>query len=467
MKNLLLAAAILTTTRYAAAGGGAVETAAPEVAASFAAPIAQTMMAVGTEQIGALGQASLTNLSQLMLETPDAAAQTPEAFARLGKTLAARGMTAESFAALDSKQRAALLKEAAAEAEASAAAQAAAAIKLYSAERTPEKAKELLSAFDLLAAKSIDLYLAPETREALTMARKSLADIAERPARERRQFYAGLGEKLAHGSFDGSNTFVKTGQGWTFADYGPDSEVFPTLHEAVNARVDLAHKMPAGPWREELYSAVLKGLLRPDIQAQFQAEGVDDAAFVALDENVSKLRMTALADDPKLAKAVEEMRLSNATGKVPSISDIRTLSRHYDSAADRGFSRDVTSRWRIASWLLRGNPIRGYPSVDALSAMREAAAAREHRGALHAFVALIASFVLAVFGDIATGGWGATAMSVVAIGSVIYLEIRVWRRDSLTWSTMELSSAKSAADAFEEHALPNKSGTLRGRQRFS
>jgi len=474
MKNLLLAAALVTLAHHAFAGpveAPAADAAVTSIGAAFASPISRTIIAAGAEQVAQLGSPSLAAISDMVADQSlkkNAAALLP-----LGRSLqgilAERGQSLKEFSALPTGERVQLLKEAAGRAEAEAERQAEQALSQISPDLSPKDAAELAARLGAVGDASV--YLKEETAAKIAAAAKTAKDIAERPRREREAFFASLGRKLVDGAFTGETTFEKTAAGWHFADYPSDERVYGTLEQAIVARMELAHQLPAGPWKQDVNGAILEALRRPELVAELKTT-LNDAAIDSMRASAAADYETALADTPKLAKAVAGMRSALAEGKAPSYGSLLVLAKHYSKAADN-YRGGLIGSWRVAAGMLNGSPEKGYPSIDELERMRVEAYQREHRRGITGLKAMIAGGVAIIAAAVAKAPleWiGDPALMVIGaafMSTVVALLVFIWRRDTLSMYDVEMDVAKMSVDMFEEHAFPLEEGEYRRkRSRF-
>jgi hypothetical protein len=433
MKKLLLSAALASNLLAPASAQTVAHS--PTETASWVGPMAAAVTAAGSERISGLGSVSLTALS-----LPNANGQLPfvaahEALAPLAEEIKAQGLTPESFAALPTAQKLAVLTRAAAPAEAKAAAVADAAL-ISVAEPVRIGTYEDASAKTTEASR-VALYLSAEKAQAVAAARAEVKSFEKLRSKNFKSFTRDLPARLAAGEFDGSNLVRRDADGWYAADEAPETR-YETLEDFYDSRLKRVAASPAGPWTVAQYDLLKKSISAP-IAAKLDAawdNAVEDLGMrilrnlrsllpsYAYTRAIDKDRAAAATwrDQPKLKAALVRFEKGS-----PRERDIRAVEKFYDSALDRGWS-DWTQQAHILAKIQTGGE--GLPSWEGLKTLRREAQARYHRGAWRGLVGYIAAMGTAI----AIGASNLPAAAKIAafallITPLAWMFLNIWRRD--------------------------------------
>jgi hypothetical protein len=396
MKNKLILFVLFAATLPIRAGaggvGGAREISVQADLKTWAWPIAQVFVQMGTDKF-AMEQGPLHVLSlraednfRNEMMSKDVIVDEPiswSGFQRFADALQVQ-MNPEEFKALKSnEEKIAVFRQAA----------------LLSGSRMRQDVERLFSAtsqeMDLKSARRFEnektalsregFYMDDEGRMKLGQVESKLKVFEDKHKKEMEAWLAGLAQAVHDGLLEGADVFAqiqKPGQPvkWSLNSQEPDI-YYPTLAEAIRARADQIKNMPEGPWKLDLFRSLTRVLAdNPALEEQAAREGLDVPAFMArLDDEYERLEkeLSINSDQYRLSpfsRVRRDLAKMETSGKTPAIPSVGAMFfRYSDFSQDSGYYSGE-AKWVMAKAFAEGrsinkgsvNAVEGYPSYDKL-----------------------------------------------------------------------------------------------------
>lgn len=379
---------------------------------------------VGTERVGALGSPALTALSRLDASGRPALAVDPKLLTPLARALEEAGVTPETFAALPSGEKLAVLKTAASAASARSARVADAA--LAAADRPLRFRTMSRTSAQISEAEALSVYLDDARRERVAQASAKVREFETKWRAEVDEFAADLPRKLAAGEINASNIFTKTGDGWVVSDESPAPNSAP-LGLIYRLRLAKLESSPMGPWTLQEIRVLTDALDRPDVAASVEDGRGSAESLRAELQGLGQSARRALQNDRPLQLARAAFQKNARTGANVSPRHIKIVEDRYALWANQTAHADSMSiRMRFLVWARQGEA-EGLPSWPRLEQLRGRAQAR----AWLVVKAMTGVFLLAQGALIAAGATGAMAAFPSSIKPAVFL---TWALIAAFWS---------------------------------
>ncbi|MFI5345863.1 MAG: hypothetical protein ACHQ51_05770 [Elusimicrobiota bacterium] len=396
-------------------------------AGAWVGPMAAAVTAAGSDRVAGLGYTSLTALS-----SPDAGGRlpfvsAPQALTPLTDAIQAQGLTPQTFAALPTAEKLAVLSRAAVPAEAHAAAVADEALASVA---EPVRIGTYQNASHKTAnAAGIALYLSPERAEQVAAAVASVKAYETKRSELIDAFIHDLPGKIAAGEFDGTNIIARDADGWHAADEAPEKR-YQTLTELYRARLESLGRAAPGPWTIRQTEILKAALRQPDIAEALTKEYEESpetrsgttkiAEF--LDMHADRAR-AAYSENPKLKAALARFEMGAARG-----TDVLKVEKFYGSAIDRTRYASSDHAW-LTGWIIGGGD--AMPGWEEMKAIKAAAQKGYQRNAFRGMIGFFAG--MAGMAAIGVSHWPNSAKLVAFAAMYLpmaYMFVNIWRRDS-------------------------------------
>ena len=337
---------------------------------AFVAPVARALAAyAGAAPIAQLGAPSLASFILEGDAFAARAAADPEVLRLLVEALRAEnpGILPETLAAMPLPERLKTLETAAAAAGIQADADARAFLsEIGEGTISGRRAAALFGRVDRMWYADQE-YMSPQVRERVGEVRARIRDIWEQRRLATNAFMTDIRQRIAADLMNETNTYVKTPEGWKIADFMPVPD-YPTLEAAYTERLTDIAAAPAGPWHRPVLRTMEKFLQLDSTRKTILAE----SGAGALEKLVEKVHAAQElqrspwrgAEPEKLEAALEKFRVYFDKGRLPKAENFVAMASYYDSLFTEHERTSTATKWRIASWLTKGNARDGFPTMD-------------------------------------------------------------------------------------------------------